>query len=124
MVHAEVHVCFLKGNAYRGRTDSKISKGTLGDRKRLVISNGLGSFSSVAEQDHLFCWCTGMAGSGKTTLVQQINSYMGIHKKVGYLINLDPAVRSLPYDPHIDIRDTVRSYLSNSSVARDHTVSR
>jgi hypothetical protein len=63
-----------------------------------------------------------MAGSGKTTLVQQINSYMGIHKKVGYLINLDPAVRSLPYDPHIDIRDTVRSYLSNSSVALEITL--
>jgi hypothetical protein len=51
-----------------------------------------------------------MAGSGKTTLVQQMNVYMSTHKKAGYLINLDPAVRTLPYDPNIDIRDTVCSF--------------
>jgi GPN-loop GTPase len=49
-----------------------------------------------------------MAGSGKTTLMQQMNAYMGMTKKVGYLINLDPAVLKLPYEPNIDIRDTVR----------------
>lgn len=54
--------------------------------------------------------CAGMAGSGKTTLVQQMNAYMSMHKKAGYLINLDPAVRTLPYDPNIDIRDTVCSF--------------
>ncbi len=49
-----------------------------------------------------------MAGSGKTTLMQRINSHLHMHKTPGYIINLDPAVASTPYDPNIDIRDTVR----------------
>lgn len=53
------------------------------------------------------CTPAGMAGAGKTTLIQQINSYMSREKINGYLINLDPAVMKLPYEPHIDIRDTV-----------------
>ena len=50
---------------------------------------------------------TGMAGSGKTTLIQRINSYLHTHKRPCYLINLDPAVTHVPYEPNIDIRDTV-----------------
>lgn len=53
-----------------------------------------------------------MAGSGKTTLVQQMTAYMGAQKHNGYVINLDPAVHNLPYDPNIDIRDTVRTQCS------------
>jgi GTPase SAR1 family protein len=49
-----------------------------------------------------------MAGSGKTTLIQQINSYMHAKRKIGYIINLDPAVTHMPYEANIDIRDTVR----------------
>lgn len=49
----------------------------------------------------------GMAGSGKTTLIQRINSHMHQHKLPGYIINLDPAVTHLPYGANIDIRDTV-----------------
>lgn len=52
-----------------------------------------------------------MAGSGKTTLIQQLNAYMHQHSMNGYLINLDPAVTHVPYDPNIDIRDTVSSSL-------------
>jgi len=49
----------------------------------------------------------GMAGSGKTKLLQRINAY--VHQKdiPSYLINLDPAVRETPYEPNIDIRDVV-----------------
>ncbi|GAX75284.1 hypothetical protein CEUSTIGMA_g2729.t1 [Chlamydomonas eustigma] len=50
----------------------------------------------------------GMAGSGKTTLIQQINSYMHAKRKIGYIINLDPAVTHMPYEANIDIRDTVK----------------
>lgn len=49
-----------------------------------------------------------MAGSGKTTLMQRINSHLHMQQTPGYIINLDPAVASTPYDPNIDIRDTVR----------------
>lgn len=50
----------------------------------------------------------GMAGSGKTTLMQRLNSELHRLKKPGYIINLDPATHSLPYAPNIDIRDTVK----------------
>lgn len=53
----------------------------------------------------------GMAGSGKTTLIQRVNSHMHQQKLNGYIINLDPAVSHLPYGANIDIRDTVSSLL-------------
>ena len=49
-----------------------------------------------------------MAGSGKTTLLQRINTYLHEKGRPGYLLNLDPAVADTPYEPNIDIRDTVR----------------
>lgn len=50
-----------------------------------------------------------MAGSGKTTLMQRLYSHLGQASSPCYVINLDPAVSQLPYEPHIDIRDTVRA---------------
>ncbi|KAG2435570.1 hypothetical protein HYH02_011864 [Chlamydomonas schloesseri] len=50
----------------------------------------------------------GMAGSGKTTLIQRINAHLHATKRNGYIINMDPAVASLPYGANIDIRDTVK----------------
>eukprot|EP00798_Chlamydomonas_sp_ICE-L_P019855 gene19855-26549_t len=49
----------------------------------------------------------GMAGSGKTTLIQRINSHLHEKKLPGYIINMDPAVSHVPYEANIDIRDTV-----------------
>ncbi|EIM24214.1 hypothetical protein WALSEDRAFT_42429 [Wallemia mellicola CBS 633.66] len=49
----------------------------------------------------------GMAGSGKSTVLQRLNSYLHSQKKPPYVINLDPAVRQLNYSANIDIRDTV-----------------
>jgi len=50
-----------------------------------------------------------MAGSGKTTFVQRINSYLHSLQppRPPYALNLDPAVASVPFDANIDIRDTV-----------------
>eukprot|EP00210_Caulerpa_lentillifera_P008179 g7811.t1 len=50
----------------------------------------------------------GLAGSGKTTMIQRLQSELGKKRKVGYFINLDPAVTNIPYYPNIDIRDTVK----------------
>jgi hypothetical protein len=51
----------------------------------------------------------GMAGSGKSTFVQRINAHL--HSRTPpappYVLNLDPAVTSVPYEANIDIRDTV-----------------
>ncbi|CAI9762564.1 unnamed protein product [Fraxinus pennsylvanica] len=50
----------------------------------------------------------GMAGSGKTTFLHRLVSHTMASNIQGYVINLDPAVLSLPYGANIDIRDTVR----------------
>jgi GTPase SAR1 family protein len=51
--------------------------------------------------------CVGMAGSGKTTFVHRLFLYLQSLQKRVYAINLDPAVRKVPYPTNIDIRDTV-----------------
>jgi GTPase SAR1 family protein len=51
--------------------------------------------------------CVGMAGSGKTTFMQRINSYLHAKKEPPYVVNLDPAVRNVPFESNIDIRDSV-----------------
>ena len=56
----------------------------------------------------LFTASAGMAGSGKTTLMQRINMHLHEKGMPGYILNLDPAVSNVPYEPNIDIRDTVR----------------
>ena len=53
------------------------------------------------------CIVIGMAGSGKTTLMQRINAEAHMSGTPSYIVNLDPAVTHLPYGPNIDIRDTV-----------------
>ena len=47
------------------------------------------------------------AGSGKTTLMQRLVSYVSEKGVRGYVVNLDPAVTTVPYPVNIDIRDTV-----------------
>lgn len=51
----------------------------------------------------------GMAGAGKSTFVQRINSYLHSLDPPSppYILNLDPAVTHVPFDANIDIRDTV-----------------
>jgi GTPase SAR1 family protein len=50
----------------------------------------------------------GMAGSGKTSLIHRIQTHIEENEKEGYILNLDPAVLKVPYEPNVDIRDTVR----------------
>lgn len=52
--------------------------------------------------------CIGMAGSGKTTFMQRLNSHMRSKKNPPYVINLDPAVLKVPYGSNIDIRDSIK----------------
>lgn len=46
-------------------------------------------------------------GSGKTTFMQRINSYLHSEKKIPYVLNLDPAVHTVPFESNIDIRDSI-----------------
>ncbi|XP_074571622.1 GPN-loop GTPase QQT2 [Curcuma longa] len=50
----------------------------------------------------------GMAGSGKTTFLHRLVCHTKASNIRGYVLNLDPAVMSLPFAANIDIRDTVR----------------
>jgi adenylylsulfate kinase-like enzyme len=43
----------------------------------------------------------GMAGSGKTTFVSKLDSYLKQFKRSPYLVNLDPACKNMPYKPNI-----------------------
>lgn len=51
----------------------------------------------------------GMAGAGKSTFVSRLNAYLRAREPSSppYILNLDPAVTHVPYEPNIDIRDTV-----------------
>jgi GTPase SAR1 family protein len=51
--------------------------------------------------------CVGMAGSGKTTFVHRLYLHLQSLGNRVYAINLDPAVKKVPYPTNIDIRDTV-----------------
>lgn len=68
-----------------------------------VTPGGISSSSSRA----IACIVIGMAGSGKTTLMQRLNAETHMRGAPAYIMNLDPAVAHLPYGPNIDIRDTV-----------------
>ena len=50
----------------------------------------------------------GPAGSGKSTLVGAFHSWMELNGYDSVLVNLDPGAISLPYEPHMDIREKVR----------------
>lgn len=39
--------------------------------------------------------------------MQQLNAHLHSKNKPPYILNLDPAVRNLPYEANIDIRDTI-----------------
>ncbi|CAK4032072.1 GPN-loop GTPase 1 [Lecanosticta acicola] len=70
------------------------------------------SSSSRDAQPPVAVVCVGMAGSGKTTFMQRINAHLHTQSQKTtsqppYVLNLDPAVRSVPFDSNIDIRDSV-----------------
>ena len=39
--------------------------------------------------------------------MQRINNYLHVNKKKPYVLNLDPAVLNVPFQPNIDIRDSI-----------------
>merc|ERR1719478_2024606 len=49
----------------------------------------------------------GMAGSGKSTFMHRMVVRLQSEQKRVYTVNLDPAVRTVPYPIHVYIRDTV-----------------
>lgn len=65
--------------------------------------------SSTSKEKPSVIITIGMAGAGKSTFVQRINSYLHSQEPSNppYILNLDPAVTNVPFEANIDIRDTV-----------------
>lgn len=100
-----------------------------------TVSENVGLSPANSERANTpVCLILGMAGSGKTTLVDALSAYieddedlssvMGslsvteterdskpvlpiLEKGDVFVLNLDPAVHQVPYEPNVDIRDTV-----------------
>ncbi|XP_004496541.1 GPN-loop GTPase QQT2 [Cicer arietinum] len=71
-------------------------------------SSGIGNGSINFKRKPVIIIVVGMAGSGKTTLLHRLVAHTHMSKLRGYVMNLDPAVMTLPYASNIDIRDTVK----------------
>ncbi|XP_015867166.2 GPN-loop GTPase QQT2 isoform X3 [Ziziphus jujuba] len=71
-------------------------------------SGQAGTSSSNFRRKPVIIIVVGMAGSGKTTFLNQLVCHTQASNIRGYVMNLDPAVMTLPYGSNIDIRDTVR----------------
>ncbi|GAV86398.1 LOW QUALITY PROTEIN: ATP_bind_1 domain-containing protein [Cephalotus follicularis] len=66
-----------------------------------------GSSSVIFKRKPVIIIVVGMAGSGKITFLHRLVCHTASNLQ-GYVLNLDPAVMTLPYGANIDIRDTVR----------------
>ncbi|KAJ7954980.1 GPN-loop GTPase [Quillaja saponaria] len=67
-----------------------------------------GSSSSNFKRKPVIIIVVGMAGCGKTTFLHRLVAHTHSSNIRGYVMNLDPAVMTLPFGANIDIRDTVR----------------
>jgi GTPase SAR1 family protein len=74
-----------------------------------AMENPSSSRSPPPKQKPVAIITIGMAGAGKSTFVQRINSYLHTLNPPSppYILNLDPAVTHIPFEANIDIRDTV-----------------
>ncbi|KAK4338444.1 hypothetical protein RND71_042931 [Anisodus tanguticus] len=67
-----------------------------------------GSSSFTFKKKPVIIIVVGMAGSGKTTFMHRLVCHTMASNLRGYVLNLDPAVFTLPFGANIDIRDTVK----------------
>ncbi|XP_057793990.1 GPN-loop GTPase QQT2-like [Salvia miltiorrhiza] len=68
----------------------------------------IGESSSSFKKKPVIIIVVGMAGCGKTTFLHRLVSHTMTSNIRGYVMNLDPAILTLPFGANIDIRDTVR----------------
>ncbi|XP_022739615.1 GPN-loop GTPase 1-like [Durio zibethinus] len=91
--------------------ESSESKGGNDEKEKLSDSmNKLNIESSSAgfKRKPVIIIVVGMAGSGKTTFLHRLVCHTQASNIRGYVMNLDPAVMTLPFGANIDIRDTVK----------------
>uniref|UniRef100_A0A1D1Y3D7 GPN-loop GTPase n=1 Tax=Anthurium amnicola TaxID=1678845 RepID=A0A1D1Y3D7_9ARAE len=73
-----------------------------------IAESSSGSSSLNFRRKPVIMIVVGMAGSGKTTLLHRLVCHTQSSNIRGYVLNLDPAIMTLPFGANIDIRDTVR----------------
>ncbi|CAG9770334.1 unnamed protein product [Ceutorhynchus assimilis] len=77
------------------------------DEARAPSPEATGSPMESSKKPPVCLLVLGMAGSGKTSLVNCLAGGRGPQGEKPYVVNLDPACINLPYFASIDIRDTV-----------------
>jgi GPN-loop GTPase len=58
-------------------------------------------------KQEVFLYFIGTAGSGKSTLCANFQKWLQFQRLDAIIVNLDPGVENLPYDPDVDIRDWI-----------------
>ncbi|KAL8129223.1 hypothetical protein V2J09_018378 [Rumex salicifolius] len=81
----------------------KESEGIAQSMEKMQIAESTSSF----KKKPVIIIVVGMAGSGKTTFLHRLVCHTQASNIRGYVMNLDPAVMTLPFAANIDIRDTV-----------------
>ncbi|THF99326.1 hypothetical protein TEA_007646 [Camellia sinensis var. sinensis] len=76
--------------------------------KMKIESGEAGTSSTNFKKKPVIIIVVGMAGSGKTTFLHRLVCHTQASNIRGYVMNLDPAVMTLPFGANIDIRDTVK----------------
>ncbi|KAI3856983.1 hypothetical protein MKX03_019043, partial [Papaver bracteatum] len=97
------------------QTDSAESSNTQsnnGKESEDILLNTMGKLAidetATFKKKPVIIIVVGMAGSGKTTFMNRLVCHTRGSNIRGYVVNLDPAVMTLPYGANIDIRDTVK----------------
>ncbi|KAK8507276.1 hypothetical protein V6N12_008617 [Hibiscus sabdariffa] len=96
------------------KIDSQESSETKGDSDEkeqlagIMDKLNIESSSSGFKRKPVIIIVVGMAGSGKTTFLHRLVCHTQASNIRGYVMNLDPAVMTLPFGANIDIRDTVK----------------
>ncbi|KAJ4764414.1 GPN-loop GTPase 1 [Rhynchospora pubera] len=89
-------------------TASSSKAGEKADISESIKSLNIGESSdSTFKKKPVVIIVVGMAGTGKTTFMHRLVCHTKASNMRGYVLNLDPAVLSLPFGANIDIRDTV-----------------
>ncbi|XP_034236623.1 GPN-loop GTPase 1 isoform X2 [Thrips palmi] len=84
------------------------SGGDAGSSKMDVQEPSASSSSETSKTQPINLIILGMAGSGKTSLVKRMQTFLHFKQTAPYVVNLDPACAEVPYITNIDIRDTVK----------------
>ncbi|XP_010259221.1 PREDICTED: GPN-loop GTPase 1-like [Nelumbo nucifera] len=98
----------LEPSSSKGKSKDDLTKSMEKLQIQESSSGQVGTSSTNFKRKPVIVIVVGMAGSGKTTFLHRLVCHTQASNICGYVINLDPAVMTLPFGANIDIRDTVQ----------------